>query len=208
MEREDSIIRRYTGPQRQRRDMDETLGILRGVIADGKVCQAEYDFLRKWLVGHGDFIGEWPFSVIAKRMIEIEADEVITEAERQDLCDLIGQLTAGPDPFSSEMELRSAALPLSKPKPVVVFPENEFVFTGRFLYGTRKKCWSDTQISGGTCGETVCPRTRYLVIGLLGSENWVHSTHGRKIRAAMELSPFGNIHIIDERHWAEALSGL
>jgi NAD-dependent DNA ligase len=198
----------YTGQQRQRRDMDETLGILRGIIADGKICEREYEFLAKWLVGHSEFASQWPFSVVAERMIEIEQDNVVTEEEREGLCELIAKLTAGPDPFAEELDLRSAELPLTRPEPLVIFPEHEFVFTGRFLYGTRKRCWKDTEISGGLCKDEISTRTRYLVIGLLGSENWIHSTYGRKIREAMEMSHYGKIHIIDERHWARALSGL
>jgi len=47
--------------------------------------------------------------------------------------------------------------------------------------------------------------TDYLVIGEIGSSNWVHSSFGRKIEKAMELKEKGRISIVSEKHMQEFL---
>lgn len=50
--------------------------------------------------------------------------------------------------------------------------------------------------------------THYLVIGDIGSAAWMHSTHGRKIEAAVELLERGTgIAIISEAHFMKSLGG-
>jgi hypothetical protein len=51
-------------------------------------------------------------------------------------------------------------------------------------------------------------RTSFLVIGTFGSEDWAHSSFGRKIEKAMDLRRRGvsSIRIVGEDHWATALS--
>lgn len=48
----------------------------------------------------------------------------------------------------------------------------------------------------------------YLVVGLMGNEDWAHSTFGRKIQQAIDFTAKGNtIAIIAEDAWAQALCG-
>jgi hypothetical protein len=42
----------------------------------------------------------------------------------------------------------------------------------------------------------------YLVIGEVGSRDWIHSTHGRKIEKAIDYNDRGcRIAIVTEQHW-------
>jgi hypothetical protein len=46
-----------------------------------------------------------------------------------------------------------------------------------------------------------------LVIGEIGSQDWLHSTHGRKIEKAIEYNDTGaKIAIVPEKHWYECVS--
>jgi hypothetical protein len=46
----------------------------------------------------------------------------------------------------------------------------------------------------------------FLVVGNLGSEDWIHSSFGRKIERAVELRrECPTLAIINEDHWARAL---
>jgi len=45
-----------------------------------------------------------------------------------------------------------------------------------------------------------------LIVADMGSRDWIHSTHGRKIEKAMEVKSSGNlIAIISEEHWVKHL---
>jgi hypothetical protein len=47
----------------------------------------------------------------------------------------------------------------------------------------------------------------YLVVGSIGSENWLHATFGTKIRKAVEYRDGGcGLAIVDELHWRERLA--
>ncbi len=44
------------------------------------------------------------------------------------------------------------------------------------------------------------------VIGAIGSRDWIHSTHGRKIERAVELREQGTgIYILSEEYWADSI---
>jgi len=56
-------------------------------------------------------------------------------------------------------------------------------------------------------GGEPCPNPRqkldYLVLGIMGSRDWAHSSFGRKIEKAMEYKKAGHpIAIVSERHWS------
>ena len=49
----------------------------------------------------------------------------------------------------------------------------------------------------------------YLVVGLMGNEDWAHSTFGRKIQQAIDFNAKSNtIAILAEDAWANALCSL
>jgi NAD-dependent DNA ligase len=89
----------------------------------------------------------------------------------------------------------------------VVFQGRVFVFTGRFLFGTKAKCEQAVGERGGICKTDVTRATDYLVVGALKSEDWVRSTHGRKIEKLIENIRSGcHGAVISEEHWAEAVA--
>jgi len=71
------------------------------------------------------------------------------------------------------------------PTPLIVFPERSFAFTGRFFYGKRSDCQAAMETRGAVCHDGPSKRTDYLVVGELGSRDWVHSTHGAKLQKAI-----------------------
>lgn len=51
-------------------------------------------------------------------------------------------------------------------------------------------------------------KTRYLIIGDIGSNAWAHSTFGRKIKKAVEVRERGDeISIISEDHFFDCILG-
>ena len=75
-------------------------------------------------------------------------------------------------------------LPLCDPVPEV--KGGAFVLTGKFAKGSRAECAKLTDASGGEVHNVVKRATDYLVIGSFVSEDWKHSTYGRKIERAVD----------------------
>lgn len=192
------LNRFFNQGRRTDRNYDELIGIIRGVVADGKVCDAEAKLLASWCLTYGIESGDWPAGIIIDRLNRIYEDGVATEDELEDLrlllLDIITENVEEPTP-----------LPLTKPHPEVIFDQNVFVFTGKFATGTRNHCFKETMLRGGICEDSVNLRVDYLVIGSVGSRDWAHTAWGRKIERAVELQRSKPIAIISEERWASFL---
>jgi NAD-dependent DNA ligase len=89
---------------------------------------------------------------------------------------------------------------------VIHFPQRHFCLTGRFIYGTRTQCEEAITARGGIVQKKPTSETAYLVLGIFGSTDWMHSTHGRKIEAAIDLEKRGHsIAIVAEEQWIKSL---
>jgi NAD-dependent DNA ligase len=75
------------------------------------------------------------------------------------------------------------------------------------VYGPRKRCENEILSRGGIIAPNVTLRTSYLVVGTLGSRDWVNTAFGRKIEKAVEYRERcgASISIISERRWLEFL---
>jgi NAD-dependent DNA ligase len=150
-------------------------------------------------------VAEWPVNVLAERLERIIADGLVEDEERDDLL-LLLQRATGESEGSAEPMTRATRLPVDIPAPDLIFEEHVYVFTGKFVTGKRAFCEEAVERLGGWCDSRITRETDYLVIGTLASEAWVHTTHGRKIEAAVEMKAQGHpIGIVAEEHWATAL---
>jgi NAD-dependent DNA ligase len=99
----------------------------------------------------------------------------------------------------------STELPFTKPPPTIDFVDRAFCFTGKFFSGTRSWCEEQVARRGAHCG-AITRDLNFLIIGEIGSRDWIHSTHGRKIEKAIEYNERGcSIGIIGEQYWHAAL---
>ena len=188
------------------RCVDELVGLVRGVVADGEVSETEVYRLAAWVEENRVVTSSWPGSAIAQRLSRIFADGRVEDEERADLRLLLEDLVAQPSADAAAPDA-STRLPLCDPPPRVAYePSREFVFTGRMVFGTRGHCEDAVRRRGASVGKGVTSRTNYLVIGQLGSKAWVHSTHGRKIEDAVALRQRGKgLGIISEERWVASL---
>ena len=93
-------------------------------------------------------------------------------------------------------------LPLDKPMPDIDFPDRTFLFTGIMAYGPRRECQALVTERGGLCKKSMSKQVNYLVIGTIANEEWMYSSHGRKIETAVTLKDGGHpVVIIDEDHF-------
>src|SRR5690606_32021154 len=110
-------------------------------------------------------------------------------------------------PFNGDAS-DSTTLPFSDPLPEVAASGRTFCFTGKFNSGTRDWCCTQVIDRGGFATNSVTKKVNFLVIGEVGSRDWLHSTYGTKIQKAIDYRDQGtSLHIIGEQHWYEQVIG-
>lgn len=185
------------------RQIDELIGLARGLVADGLINQMEAEFLQKWLAANGSVSDQPLFRTLYKRINEILADGILDQAEMAELLDTLGRL-ADRD-FELGETLKSTTLPLSLPLPKLSFSDQTYCFTGVFNFGKRKDC-EQAVIQRGAAAGGLTKSTTILVIGVYATNSWKHSSFGNKILNACELRDKGQpISIVSEEHWVKHL---
>lgn len=195
----EELYRLYGKKRLNDREMDELVGLARGLTADGILNQTEVEFLRTWLVAHRE-VHQSPMAAnLLLRVNAMLADNVIDSEEARELFETLQELS-GDDIVLGET-LKSTSLPLDEPLPSVLFDSRNYCFTGTFAFGPRNQCEAAVHELGGICG-SLTKKTNYLVIGIYATDSWAHSSYGRKIERALEMKSDGvPIHIIGEQHW-------
>lgn len=189
------------------RDVDELLGICRGLIADKRLNQLEAEFIHDWLKRSSEAKDEWPGDLLYARLGSILRDGRVDPEEEGELLRLLIDVTGGKVEKVDASSL-TAGLPLTAPPPPIEFPERRFCFTGKFIFGARRDCEGEVMARGGRISDNVVGELDYLVIGVVGSRDWIHSSFGRKIEKAVSLRAAGRrLAIVGEQQFVSAIRG-
>jgi len=162
--------------------------------------------LGRWLVANTGPHAGWPIDVVVERVGHIFEHGKITREECAELRDLFRDLAGDTDgvPLGRNSSTR---LPLTDPAPEIQFAGRCFVFTGKFIYGTRRACEREVFERGGTCHPDVGIRTDVVVVGYIGSVDWTFTNFGRKIeKAVANIRSGAQTVIIAEEHWLKFLT--
>ena len=187
--------------------IDQLSGICAGILADGVINDSEAQFFADWVRKFAPLEPVWPFTDILSRVELIFADGRCDDEERAELQGIMEALCGHTQDAKPE-ETYSTTLPLDDPLPApLLFPKQQFVVTGRFAYGTRRKVFEAIESLGGVPTDSAPTlATRYLVIGAFASHDWYNTNYGRKIERAVELRNSGSgVAIISEEHWKSFL---
>lgn len=202
------VIRTFNAARLNDRMIDELIGLCRGVLFDGSVSEREADALLGWLQANREISHHWPANVLYRRIARMMTDQYLDPEEQRELLETLLEITGAPCSNAS-VKNGSTALPLCSPLPKVTFSQKLFCFTGKFASGTRKQVQDAVIALGAAVKGSPTNKTNYLVIGSIGSTDWIHSTHGRKIEKAVELRSAGRpISIIAEEYWAECIESV
>lgn len=202
------IFTLFNTKQIKDRQTDTLIGLSKGLAADGKVNQAEAEFLLSWLIQNSQ-VSNSP--IIENLLIKVSAmldDDFLDADESAELLAIL-KMISGDASEIGELA-KSASLPVCQPAPPVSFKDKTFMFTGTCAFGTRKQCKEATESLGGinSKGKDITKSLDYLVLGKYVTASWAHEAFGRKIEKAMEYREKGiPIAIITEEHWI-AESGL
>ena len=195
-----NIFTKYNKKSIHDRQIDTLIGLSKGLTADGKINQAEANFLYSWLI-QNQVASENP--LIQNLLLKVEAmlaDGQLDDEESAELLTILRSISGE----SSEIgELaKTSSLPINLPAPKILFESNTFLFTGTCAFGTRKQCQEAIESLGGINAGSVTKSLNYLVLGTYVTDSWVHETFGRKIEKAIEYRNSGvPIYIISEEHW-------
>jgi NAD-dependent DNA ligase len=188
------------------RQINELIGLARGLIADGVINQAEAEYLQKWLIGNLDVTHNPISSNLLQRVNQMLSDNVLDADEARELFKTLKRFSGGD--FELGEVLKSTTLPLDDPPPSITCLNKNFCFTGTFAYGSRKDCEAAVAKLGGRAG-SLTKSTHYLVIGIYATGSWMHSCYGQKIEKAVGMKAEGiPIALVGEQHWVGAISGI
>ncbi len=179
--------------------VEELLGFLSGIAADGTLNDKEVSALSAWLDSNQLIRDRWPASVVVNRVATILEDGIITNEERQDLMRIIQQV-AGTPANPEELSLEASTEVWADPVDEIKVAGSVFCLTGDFVSGERSVVNEKLRLLGGETSPNVNKKVDYLVIGTLASRNWLYTSHGRKIEKALHLKRKGlGIKTITER---------
>lgn len=194
-----SIFTRFNRKDIQDRQIDTLIGLSKGLVADGKVNQAEAEFLQVWLAQNDH--SQNPIIVnLLQRVSEMLEDGVLDDEESEELLSILHSIS-GEDSELGEVA-KTSSLPVCIPAPDIDFNGKSFLFTGLCAFGTRSDCKNAIDELGGKNATGVTKKLDYLVLGTYVTDSWAHETFGRKIEKAMEYRDSGSpVSIITEEHW-------
>jgi NAD-dependent DNA ligase len=201
---EKEAFRRRVGADRlASRQIDELIGIARGLVADNVINETEVEFLGNWLSSNQHINDQPLIKVLFHRVQEMLRDGIVDDDEKSELLDTLNQFS-NRDTGLGEI-LKSTTLPLDNPEPMLTFPGKRFCFTGTFQFGQRKECEAAVEGLGASFG-ALTQKTNVLVIGIYATDSWKHSSFGNKILRACEWRDAGlPICIVSETHWKNFL---
>lgn len=186
------------------RQVNELIGLVQGVTADGSVDQSEVEFLLNWLEANKGSLHRWPAKAIYPRLKDALSDGYLDEIEEEEIHALL-EATLSENPNDARTD-QVREIPFTTPIPEIQFANRSFCFTGRFQSGSRSWCVSQIIARGGMSTSKIDRKLHYLIVGDIGSGDWFRAKHGRKIvRAIKHIEVGANIAILREQHWFEQL---
>ena len=200
----ESLINQLGSDRITSRQIDELVGLARGIAADGDLNQAEVEFLQKWLAANTIVSDQPVIRTLYARINDVLADGVLDEEEKVMLLETLNSFSSRD--FELGEVLKSSTLPLCDPAPALDFAGRTYCFTGTFIYGQRKHCEGAVLERGGQTGG-LSRKTQVLVVGAYATESWKHSSFGNKILQASAWRDEGSpIAIVSEAHWTTHLT--
>lgn len=192
----------FNAAQRLDRSIDQLIGICAGIAADGSINDAEIAYLSTWLRENRDVCKQFPGLQLAARVSAALADGYVTPEESEDLLELLKQISGNRFVETGAAEAEAPAIPGDVVEEIV-FAGKRFCFTGKFAFGTRKRCEDAVIALGGIAVGNVTRELDYLILGCGVSKDWKHESYGRKIEHALSLREGGksNPAIIAEKVW-------
>lgn len=178
-------------------EIDYILGFMRGISANNIITEKEAKALFNAIKKCRYYKTTFPISKVYEYFKNNKDFSDNTE-----LLNILKNIYGGNLITNAKASL--SCLPVDNPQPDIEFKDKIFTLTGEFAFGSRAQCVKEIEKHGGKFSKNVTQNINYLVIGSIGSDEWAHSSFGRKIEKALQFKKQGkNIIIISEDHWAK-----
>lgn len=181
-------------------------GIVKGILSDKVINQKELDFLNEWL-SHTNYLpDDWFYRDVRKELKKIAGGAIVTPEVKHLLIKFL-RTVSGEKEEMSPTQLTSTKIPIDNPAPLEIkIEKTTFSLTGMFKLGPRSEIVKSIEARGGIF-KSHPVRRGVLVIGDFASRDWKYSSHGEKIRKAIELRDNGGENkIISEEYLKYLLS--
>jgi hypothetical protein len=136
LEKDDAFYSRVGGDRIASRQIDELIGIARGLVADSAINHAEVEFLRDWLSSNLHISDQPVVGILYQRVTGMLADGVVNDDEKKELLDTLNAFSSR-NSGTGEM-LKSTSLPLGAPPPTFCFGEFDTVSPGHSTSGSER----------------------------------------------------------------------
>lgn len=112
-----------------RKSLNNLMGIVNGLVCDNNLTDTEIQFLATWLEENQHVANQYPANIVFRRVSEVLADGVITEAERAELlADL--EVISGNEFMETGAALPAHIAAVFDDEPYVEIENRLFVLTG------------------------------------------------------------------------------
>lgn len=190
------------------RTVAELIGLVRGVLADGEINQAEAEFLELWMQINADYVDHWQCAPLYTRLQEMLQDGKLDHDEQRELLDTLSSFASPAIRADGRFAPNESLCDDVEPDQVDLI-DKRVCFTGKFVTDSRTRLAERCNEHLIKVVNSVTTRLDYLVIGSCGSPEWLHSTHGKKIQNARELQAGGaRLMVIPERVFIIALQAI
>jgi len=185
--------------------VNEFLGLLKGICADDRLDLSEIESIEKWIDRNADMADKFPVEPVYDRIRAAKADRHIDQEEKTDLYKLLSELAGDNSSLDADTSGSVASI-FCDIVDEFAHTDKTYCFTGKFLYGTRKRCEQTARELGAEATSRVTRQVDILVIGTLTSRDWRFDNYGRKIESALELrKEHGSPMILSEEQWVSAI---
>lgn len=191
--------------KRKNKLVEQLLGILTGLTADGTLNDLEIQMLDTWLTENSGVSDVWPVSDVWGAVKYAKRGKTISEQDRSDLHATLKKLTNNSFSDSGSTSTEVIGIPYYDGSDVTISGK-KICLTGSFLFGSRAECEAASTLAGAKCTSKPSFKLDYLVIGTNVSPDWLHTSFGLKIQDAIGFQDAGSgLKILSERSWHEAL---
>lgn len=185
--------------------VNQFLGFLKGVMADGILNRIEFDKLVAKLNSDIELQTSFPTRILYNIIRAANSDGHIDDDEYSQIVSSVTKLAGGS--FAIDGDISGSPIMIFDDK-IDFSTENQCVcFTGKFLSGTRSEIESKAKSIGMVPQGSVTKATKLVVVGCFNSRDWILSNSGRKIEKASIYRLEGNpIKITTETRWNDFIS--
>lgn len=193
-------------------NMQQLHGVLGGILADGKVTEAELTGLMGWLSEHDNLKTCWPYDEVESLISGVMRDGKIDDKEQRLLQRLFAEFIqleddktiTNPPVFIDEQMIGLCSF-----APEIKFEDSLFCFTGASIRFKRRELKEMVEQLGGKFTDSMTGKVDYLIIGADGNPCWAYACYGRKVEAAVNYRKTGrNVQLVHENDFHDAVADV